>query len=167
MILDCNEILENRLWVGCYPRVDEVASLKQLDISAVLSLQSDGDLAEYSIPIKKLIKAYESADIEFHRIPTMDFDKQALGANLAIAVEKLEAILTPKWAKAYVHCTAGINRAPTLAAAYLIKTQQMLAIQAYDYVMARRHCRPYLSTLEEYEATLRVQNVELGIQEGK
>jgi protein-tyrosine phosphatase len=144
MILDCNEIIENRLWVGCYPRIEEVASLKHLDISAVLSLQSDADLAEYRIPLKKLIKAYESADIEFHRVPTLDFDKQAIGANLESAVEKLEAILLPKWAKVYVHCTAGINRAPTCAAAYLIKTKNMPAVQAYDYVVARRHCRPYL-----------------------
>jgi protein-tyrosine phosphatase len=155
MILDCDEIIQGRLWVGSLVRPEEVKFLKQMDITAILSLQSDRDLENYGIPQEKLLKAYALAEIEVRRIPTQDFDEQALAANLPQAVEELEAALAPPWARVYVHCTAGINRSPTLAAAYLIKIRGLSAQEAYDYVIARRHCGPYLATLEEYEASLK------------
>jgi protein-tyrosine phosphatase len=151
MILDCNEIITDRLWVGSYIRPEDVRFLRQMEITSILSLQSDRDLAIYNINLKKLLKAYALAQIELRRIPTPDFDKQALAANLPQAVEELENALAPRWGRAYVHCTAGINRGPTLAAAYLIKVTGMSAQEAYDYLVARRDCSPYLEILQEYE----------------
>jgi protein-tyrosine phosphatase len=155
MILDCNEIISGRLWVGCYIRPEDARILRQMEITSVLNLQSDRDLAYYSISLKKLLNAYAIAEIDLRRIPIPDFDRQALGIHLLQAVEELENALAPRWAKAYVHCTAGINRGPTLAAAYLIKTTGLTAQEAYDYVIARRDCNPYLDTLQEYEASLK------------
>ena len=155
MILDCNEIIEGRLWIGCFIRPEDIRLLKQMEITAILSLQSDRDLAECNISQKKLLKAYAQAEMEFCRIPTTDFDTQALAANLPLAVDELEKALAPRWAKVYAHCTAGINRSPTLAAAYLIKARGLSAQEAHAYVTARRHCSPYLATLEEYEAFLK------------
>ena len=154
MILDCNEIIPDRLWVGSYIRPEDVRFLRQLEITSILSLQSDRDLAFYNINLKKLLKAYAQAEIELRRIPTPDFDKPALAANLPKAVEELENALAPRWGRAYVHCSAGINRGPTLAAAYLIKVKPMSAQEAYDYIVARRDCSPYLEVLQEYEANL-------------
>jgi protein-tyrosine phosphatase len=154
MILDCNEIIQDRLWVGSYIRPEDVRVLRQLEITSILSLQSDRDLAFYNINLKKLMKAYALADIQLRRIPTPDFDKQALAANLPQAVEELESALAPRWGRAYVHCSAGINRGPTLAAAYLIKIRCMSAQEAYDFIVARRDCSPYLEVLQEYEANL-------------
>jgi protein-tyrosine phosphatase len=154
MILDCNEIIPDRLWVGSFIRPEDVRLLKQLEITLILSLQSDQDLAVYNINLKKLLKAYAQAQIELRRIPTPDFDKQALAANLPQAVGELENALTPHWGRAYIHCSAGINRGPTLAAAYLIKVKGMSAQEAYDYIVARRDCNPYLEVLQEYEANL-------------
>ena len=154
MILDCNEIIPNRLWVGSYVRPEDARYLKQLEITSILSLQSDWDLAFYNINLKKLTHAFAQVDIELRRIPTPDFDKQALSANLPQAVEELERVLAPRWARAYVHCSAGINRGPTLAAAYLIKTKGMPAQEAYDYLVARRDCNPYLEVLQTYAESL-------------
>lgn len=153
MLLDCNEIIRDKLWVGCYVRPDEVRILQQMGITTILSMQSEQDLEEYHISIPKLLKAYEAAEIDSRRIPTQDFDKSALLANLPDAVAELEKALQPRWTKVYVHCTAGINRGPTLAAAYLIKSRGLSAREAYDYVATRRHCNPYLDILEAYEAS--------------
>ena len=155
MILDCNEIIQDRLWVGCFIRAEEVRALRMLGITTVISLQSDRDLDDYNISMKKLLKAYELAEIELRRVPTEDFDKEALCANLPQAVGELESALAPRWAKVYVHCTAGINRGPTLAAAYLMKIRGLSAREAYDCITGKRHCNPYLDTLEAYEATLK------------
>lgn len=155
MFLDCNEIIQNKLWIGGYVQPEEVRLLHQLRITTVLSLQSNQDLKNYNISQKKLLKAYALADIELHHIPTQDFDKSALQANLLHAIEELERALAPHWSRVYLHCTAGINRGPTLAAAYLIKHYGLSSKEAYDYVVTRRDCSPYLDILEAYEASFK------------
>ena len=154
MFLDCNEIISGRLWVGCYIQPEDVRILRQMGITSILNLQSDRDLAYYNISLKKLLQAYLLEEIDLRRIPILDFDKLAVSALLPQAVEELENALAPLRAKVYVHCTAGINRGPTLAAAYLIKADGLTAQEAYNHVVARRDCRPYLDTLQEYEASL-------------
>jgi protein-tyrosine phosphatase len=160
MFLDCNEIIQDRLWIGSFVRPEEVKILRQMEITAILSLQSDQDLAACSISPKLLLKAYALSGMELRRIPIPDFDRQAFAAALPQAVEELEKALGPPRARVYVHCTAGINRSPTLAAAYLIKIRGLSAREAYDHVVSRRHCGPYLATLEEYEESLK--NVRAG-----
>jgi protein-tyrosine phosphatase len=154
MIFDCNEILPDRLWVGSFVRPDDILQLKHMGITAIISMQSDRDLSDYNISENKLLRACEAAEIELHRIPTHDFDQNALSVNVVQAVLELENALTPRWAKAYVHCTAGVNRGPTVAAAYLIKTMGLSIQAACDYVTARRHCSPYLGVLQQFEASL-------------
>jgi protein-tyrosine phosphatase len=154
MILDCNELIPDRLWVGSFVRPDDIVQLKRMGITAIISMQSDRDLSDYNISEKKLLTACAAAEIELHRIPTHDFDQHSLSANVAQAVLELENALTPRWAKAYVHCTAGVNRGPTVAAAYLIKIMGLSAKAACDYVTSRRHCSPYLGVLQQFEASL-------------
>ena len=143
MIFDCTEIISGKLLVGCYVRPEDVEVLRQLEVTFILNLQSEWDLANCSISMKKLLAACDLAKIELHRIPVPDFDRHALGIQLPQAVEEMEIALAPNSGKAYVHCTAGINRGPTLAAAYLIKAAGLTAQEAYDYVIARRNCNPY------------------------
>jgi protein-tyrosine phosphatase len=155
MVFDCNEIISGKLWVGSYVRPENIDALRNLEITSILNLQSDWDLANYSISLEKLLAACHLAEIELRRTPIPDFDRQAVAIALPYAVEELENALAPSSGRVYVHCTAGINRAPTLAAAYLIKAGGLTAQEAYDYVIARRNCSPYLDTLQEYETHLR------------
>ncbi len=155
MILDCNEMIPDRLWVGRMIRPEDVKLLVQMGISHVVSLQSDDDLSNYGISLKKLIKALEEARIELIRVATPDFNKDALTKNLSASVAEVDAALTPRWAKVYLHCTAGINRSPTVAAAYLMKTRGFSPQEAFDYVSDRRHCSPYLNVLEQFAMELK------------
>jgi protein-tyrosine phosphatase len=155
MILDCNEILPDRLWVGRYVDPGDVKHLRALGITTLMSLQCDEDLAYYGISMKRMLRACKEAEIELRRIPTRDFDTVALAQNLPQCVAALEAALTPLWARVYLHCSAGINRSPTTAAAYLIRSRGLSAREAHDYLTARRNCSPYLTVLEQYEAALK------------
>ena len=151
VMLDCSEILESRLWVGSYVQPEDVAYLRQLGIETVFGLQSDRDFDHYGINLKALLHSYALAGIHLHRIPIRDFDTSELAANLALGVQELTKALAPEQAKVYVHCTAGINRAPTLVAAYLMRAQKLSARDAFDFICMKRHCSPYLDVLEIYE----------------
>ena len=157
MNIDCNEMIPDRLWVGGYLRPEDAGSLAKKFISTVLNLQTEEDLAAHGIQMKKLLKAYESAEIELRRVPIADFDNESLVTKLPLCVSELEKALKPEWARVYVHCTAGLNRSPTVAAAYLIRSANMSAKEAYDYVTARRHCSPSREILEKYEELLKIQ----------
>lgn len=154
MTSDYTEILPDRLWVGGFVRPDDVARLKELGITTIISLQSDDDLRNYFISIEELLNACFDAAIELRRIPIRDFDRDALAWNLPRCVRELEAALARPSARVYLHCTAGKNRAPTVAAAYLIRAQGMPPPQALEYLRARRPCQPYESLLKDYAVTL-------------
>ena len=154
MTLDCNEIITDRLWVGSYIRPEDVKQLQMMDITTVVSLQSEKDIAGEGIPTKKLFKAFATADIGFFHVAIQDFDKEDLLRNLPQGVAAIEAALQPRAARVYLHCTAGLNRAPTVAAAYLVRSHGMSAKDAYDYIVARRDCRPYLDVLQNYASSL-------------
>jgi protein-tyrosine phosphatase len=154
MKLDCSEIIAGRLWVGRFVRPEEVPVLKDMGITSVLSLQSDWDVAGCNLSQSAIYEAYGREAIEARRIPVPDFDKHALANSLPAAVEELGRALALPSSRAYIHCTAGINRAPTLAAAYLIRKAGMSSREAYEFVVARRDCSPYLYVLQEYEASL-------------
>lgn len=152
MFLECNEIIPDRLWVGGWIQPDQIRALRTLGITTVMNLQSDQDISERGVPIKKLSKALAEANIAHLREPVPDFDKKILAARLPQCVAALETALQPRWAKVYLHCTAGINRGPTVAAAYLMKSHGMTPQAAFQFLIERRHCSPYLDLLEAYGA---------------
>ena len=155
MNLDSNEIIPSRLWLGGFIRPKDVELLKRALITTVLSLQTDEDMIHCGIEPGKLAKSYEEADIELRRLPVRDFDKDGLADRLPSCVSELEDVLQAGWTRVYLHCTAGINRSPTVAAAYLIRTQGISAREACDFIVSKRHCSPYLEVLENYRESLR------------
>jgi protein-tyrosine phosphatase len=154
MKLDCDEIIPGRLWVGAYLRDGDTVELKHAGITIVISLQSDEDLELYDISIPMLTHALRAEGIRLIRIPIQDFSKDALERKLPEAVSRLLSALEPAAARVYLHCTAGINRAPTTAAAYLIFSRNMPAREAWGLLTAKRHCSPYLDVLERYADSL-------------
>jgi protein-tyrosine phosphatase len=51
-------------------------------------------------------------------------------------------------ATAFLHCNAGMNRAPTAAIAYMHARAGMPLADAIAFVKARRPCVPYVRALE-------------------
>jgi len=154
MNLDSTEIIQGRLWIGGYIHPEEVKLLARSFITTVLNLQTDEDIASYGIPFKRLLTAYQEAGIELRRFPIPDFDLRSLATSLPQCVAELEEALQSIWSRVYLHCSAGINRSPTVAAAYLMNCRNMSARQAFDRVASLRDCHPYLEILEEYNHSL-------------
>ncbi len=140
------------LLIGEYPVPHDAAWLRAVHgISAVLSLQDDADLARKGLELGELERAYGAHGLQFTRIPIPDGDGAALARELDAAVD-LVAGLIEQGERVYVHCNAGLNRAPTIAVAYLHVHHGHTLQAACALVKAQRPCVPYMRVLEAYYA---------------
>lgn len=146
---DLSVILPNLL-IGEYPTPDDAEWLHAAHgITAVVSLQDDADLASKGLLLRELEHAYRHHGLHFRRIPVPDCDNDILAARLDESVLVLGALLA-SGGRVYLHCNAGMNRAPTIAIAYLHAQQGLSLTAARDFVKQRRHCVPYMGVLQAH-----------------
>ena len=141
--------IEKNIIVGSTPhnRVD-VARLSHMRITAILSLQTDADLKAHAINWRELKNAYEKTDITAFRFPITDFDEIELGQKLAEPIICLEKLVS-QGRRVYVHCNAGICRAPATVLGYLCHFRGMSLEEGLIYLRERRpKVHPYLSSVK-------------------
>lgn len=135
------------LYVGEYPTPGDCEWLRGLGITDVLCLQDDADLGRKGLDLAELQRAYDRAALGFHRIPIVDGDARMLLARLDAAIDWLARRIAAG-GDVYVHCNAGLNRAPTVAVAYLHVHRGFELPEARDWVKSCRPCVPYMRALE-------------------
>jgi atypical dual specificity phosphatase len=136
------------LIVGEYPNLADVEWLRDTHgVGAIVCLQDEADLASKRLRLTELRAAYLKAGIAFEHVPVPDGDPEYLAARLPTIVEivrsHVEAGVT-----VYLHCNAGMNRAPTAAIGYLHRHGGLALAAAVDLVKQRRLCVPYIRALE-------------------
>lgn len=112
----------------------------------MISLQDDADLLHKGLRLAELRESYRAAGIVFQRVPIADGDAEMLRARLDDALCQLHDLLADGHS-VFLHCNAGLNRAPTIAIAYLHVHLGYALEQARDFVKERRACVPYWSVL--------------------
>lgn len=141
------------LAIGEYPTPEDAAWFRGTPaITAVVCLQDDADLDRKGLSLAALERAYAAQGIGFHRIPIPDGDAAALRERLDQTVA-LVAELLARGERVYVHCNAGLNRAPTIAVAYLHVHHGHSLDAACQFVKSRRACVPYMRMLAVHYAT--------------
>jgi len=138
------DIVNGKLLVGSRPQdAADVDQLKKLGITAVLSLQSDSDLSRTGLSWAALWRLQVERGLEVQRLSITDFNPQDLIQKLEEAVDILED-LAARHERVYVHCTAGVNRSPTICIAWLFMRQGRSVDQALEEVLRRRDvAQPY------------------------
>lgn len=141
--------LEDNIFIGNAPANSvDVARLKNMRITAVLSLQSDEDFRTHKISPDKLNHAYAYNDIQLHRFPILDFDEVDLGNRLAAPVTALNGLLESGH-RVYVHCNAGVCRAPATVLGYLCHYRGMSMLDGLNYIREHRpQANPYVSAVQ-------------------
>ncbi len=141
--------IEQNIFVGSAPQSSvDVTRLSQMKITAVLSLQSDADLHTHRIDWPALQNAYEYQQIHAQRFPIIDFDEIDLGNKLPQPVTCLNQMLTLGH-RVYVHCNAGICRAPATVLTYLCHYRDMSLEEGLAYLRkARPQVHPYMSAVD-------------------
>lgn len=145
-MIEFDRIVE-RIFVGTCPadRVD-VEHLRETGFSALLSLQSDADLAAAGIVWPEMKQLYIDNYIAACRIPIIDFDDDDLLTKIRAAADKLEQLVN-EYGHIYVHCTAGMQRSPATVIGYLAWNRRLGLNRAIDLVMAARKCDPPVQVL--------------------
>lgn len=104
----------------------------EASVSAVLSVQHDDCLTYWNIDYAQNRRAGEELGLRMARSPMRDFDIPDQRRRLPRAVAEL-ARLQAEPHRTYVHCTAGLGRAPLTVLTYLILVERQdpeVAIQS-------------------------------------
>jgi protein-tyrosine phosphatase len=142
--------ITDSLLVGEYPRICDIAWLKnQFGITAIQNLQDDEDLRINGIDIVGLQEACSRHQIRLVRTPIRDGSSDDMAARLGEALRSLEDLLANR-ERVYLHCNAGLNRAPTLAIAWLHAHTGMSLNEAMAHVKKQRACGPFMTVLEAH-----------------
>lgn len=107
-------------------------------VSAVLSLQHDGCLAYWGIDYRQMVSRAERLGLVMARSPMRDFDIVDQRRNLPRAVATLFG-LQNRGHLTYVHCTAGLGRAPLTVLSYLVWIE---GLSPEDAIQLIRRGRP-------------------------
>jgi protein-tyrosine phosphatase len=139
-----------QLLIGEYPRHEDIDWLKDSYlITAVHNLQDDEDLRINGLDIDALRAEYAERGIKLVRTPITDGSADQMLERLKPALDDLHGLIDAG-ERVYLHCNGGINRAPTLAIAYLRAFRGMSLNEALAHVKQRRACGPFMTVLEEY-----------------
>lgn len=139
-----------QLLIGEYPRIDDAPWLKEhYRVTAVQSLQDPEDLRLNGLSISGLEETYRKSGIRFVRTPISDGSADAMSLHLKKALDQLKTLIDDR-ERVFLHCNAGLNRAPTLAIAFMRAFCRMSLDEALAHVKQRHPCGPYMTVLEDY-----------------
>lgn len=110
-------------------------------VASIVNLQQDHDIAYWGMDIGPIMQRCQELGIQYHRVPAIDFDPHSLRAALPRMVAAIASSISGG-KTVYVHCTAGLGRAPAAAIAYLFWFGGMTLDEAYEFVTSKRPCGP-------------------------
>lgn len=109
--------------------IDRLAAEENVDV--IFSLQENSDMEYFGIEVARLqARAAERGDIQLVRHPIHDFDPFDLRLKLPSAVSLL-ARAKGDSKRAYVHCTAGLGRAPGMSSCPMLAQPKAAAPGPY------------------------------------
>uniref|UniRef100_A0A0A9E6G0 Tyrosine specific protein phosphatases domain-containing protein n=1 Tax=Arundo donax TaxID=35708 RepID=A0A0A9E6G0_ARUDO len=137
-------VISDSLIVGSQPqKPEDIDHLKNEEkVAYVLCLQQDKDIEYWGIDFQAVVRRCKELDIQHIRRPAVDFDPDSLRSQLPKAVSALEWAISQRKGRVYIHCTAGLGRAPAVAIAYLFWFGDMDLNTAYDKLTSIRPCGP-------------------------
>jgi len=139
--MDFHEILpELVLGDGPY-HPDDIHTLQQEDITAVLSLQTDDELVSAGIAWAAWQAGCQEAGLEVQRVPVRAAHRRALRAALPTCVRTLEGLLDAGHA-VYLHCSTDAQRSSTVAVCYLYWSRGWCVGEAERFVRRQHPCTP-------------------------
>jgi predicted protein tyrosine phosphatase len=136
-----------RLFIGSHPRtIEDIERLRrEAAITAVLNIHTDNDMRSVNLDFPPLQAHYQLSAVILRRAPMVE-EQIELRAKLYDCIRALDELLA-EGHTVYLHCTAGIGRAPTVAIGYLHMCLGWKLEDAVAHVKLRRECAPHVEAL--------------------
>ena len=151
--MNFTRILDDLIVGSCLQTPLDVETLEGEGVTTILQLQENSDLEYFSLdnaPIRE--RCASGKQIEHIRHAVRDFDPYSLRRRLPEGV----ALIAQRAARlgrgngtTYIHCTAGLGRAPATALAYMWWFKGMPLDQAYAHLTSLRPCKPREDSIRE------------------
>ncbi len=160
----CFDRVTDDIVVGACPTdQQDLERLHQLGVTAVLTLQSDHDLATRQIDWRTMKHFYLQYGLVVRRVPIIDFDDHDLTDRMPAAVQALQRMILAGH-QVYVHCTAGKQRSPSVVICYLAWHRRRSLKQSIQLVLASHSCAPPIAVLEVVDDRYRQEITDHMIQ---
>eukprot|EP00929_Paragymnodinium_shiwhaense_P003906 TRINITY_DN104620_c0_g1_i1.p1 TRINITY_DN104620_c0_g1~~TRINITY_DN104620_c0_g1_i1.p1 ORF type:complete len:478 (-),score=113.62 TRINITY_DN104620_c0_g1_i1:351-1784(-) len=154
----------DRLIVGsCVQTPADVDKLHGKGVRIILDLQEDNDKEYFSLDNAPVQKRAAELGVLHVRVPLPDHNPQGLRSNILKALKALKKELDARSeGLAYIHCTAGMGRAPSVALGYMfmVKGEDMDA--CYKKLFEVWRCHPPLAMVKAAACDLLEQDGDAG-----
>jgi protein-tyrosine phosphatase len=142
-------VLPDLIVGSCLQTPLDADKLKKIGVGVIFCLQQNPDLAYFGVDLPAIQKRVDEIDgITHYRCQIRDFDPYDLRMRLPVAVAQLHrAIEKHKSTTAYIHCTAGLGRAPGVALAYMYWLRGLSLKEANVLLQKVRRCHPKLDSI--------------------
>ncbi|XP_024970723.1 phosphoglucan phosphatase DSP4, amyloplastic-like isoform X2 [Cynara cardunculus var. scolymus] len=140
---------------SCLQTPADVDKLRSIGVKTIYCLQQNSDLEYFSVDIGA-IREYAStfSDIQHLRAEIRDFDAFDMRLRLPYVVSKLHKAVNRNGGITYIHCTAGLGRAPATALAYMFWVQGYKLQDAITLLLSKRPCFPKVDAIKSATADI-------------
>ncbi len=152
-------VIRENLFIGRCPYGPEDLEVIQTTIgaTAILSLQHDECLMRMNLDYNDHEQQGRALGLTMVRYPLRDHDPDEQRFGLPGAVKALQDLLQAGH-RVYVHCTLGVNRAPTVVLAYLTVIEALTEEQAMNLIeRGRPGVLPSWSAYRAYRQDVEIQ----------
>ncbi|XP_043700553.1 phosphoglucan phosphatase DSP4, amyloplastic [Telopea speciosissima] len=140
---------------SCLQSPEDVDKLRKIGVKTIFCLQQDSDLEYFGVDIIGIQQyAGQFDDIQHLRARIRDFDSFDLRLRLPAVVSKLYKAINRNGEVTYIHCTAGLGRAPAVALAYMFWVQGYKLSEAHSLLLSKRPCFPKLDAIKSATADI-------------
>ncbi|XWS66258.1 hypothetical protein CRYUN_Cryun05aG0184100 [Craigia yunnanensis] len=151
--MNYNFIRSDLIVGSCLQTPEDVDKLRKIGVKTIFCLQQDPDLEYFGVDIGAIQDyAKKCGDIEHIRAQIRDFDSFDLRLRLPAVVSKLYKAINRNGGVTYIHCTAGLGRAPAVALAYMFWVQGYKLNEAHRLLLSKRSCFPKLDAIKSATA---------------
>lgn len=121
----------------------------ELGVGTILCLQKDSDMAYFNLDIRPIQAACRTLGIAHVRFEIRDFDPFDLRIRLPEAVRVCAEAAASGRGPLYIHCTAGLGRAPAVAMAWMHWCKGYPLADAVTLLTSIRACNPKVQAIRQ------------------
>jgi len=149
------DLVASGLFVGRAPTsLNHFQAIRDRGVDALLSLQPEAEAAQYGLLPDVAARVASSLGMTLDRVPIPDLEPVALKRLVGAAAMRLDDLLQ-RHHQVYLHCAAGLNRSPTVAAAWMAWRQGLDASSACALVRQAHPSAPDMEAVRDFLARIR------------